>query len=290
MPGERVAKRGADGIYRYEFGSVIEAVRDALDDYAQNDANAEYLRARQARALSGRDRWANHFTHARFQRELANPSKRLLDAVDQMRAKLLDEVVVPDAPRRRVRRGQEWGEELDTDRWLACDLSPWERNVHESQPRRTVTIGCNLTVDGKAKPHQLLYRGAAALALADVLTRRGINVGIVLLYSTKHPTDMVNRAVVRYSVKDPLMPLDISAVALAMCEVAFFRVICAIGSMRHFPGAVNRSLGVVADLLQADYNSVDYMIDTDVLNEQAAEAWLRTCLTISEHYKEAVHV
>jgi len=287
MPGERVAKRGADGIYRYEFGSVIEAVRDALDDYAQNDANAEYLRARQARAMSGRDRWANHFTRARFMRELANPSKRLLDAVDQMRAKLLDEVAVPDSPRRRVRRGQEWGEELDADRWLARDLSPWERNVRESQPRRTVTIGCNLTVDGKTKPHQLLYRGAAALALADVLTRRGINVGITLLYSTKQPTDMVSRAVVRYLVKDPLMPLDISAVALAMCEIAFFRVICAIGSMRHFPGAVNKSLGVVTNLLQADHNSVDYMIDADILGEQAAEAWLRSCLYIEQ---EVAHV
>jgi len=158
MPGERVAKRGADGIYRYEFGSVIEAVRDALDD----------------------------------------------------------------------------------------------------------------------------YRGAAALALADVLTRRGINVGITLFYSTKLPTDMVSQAVVRYSAKDPLMPLDISAVALAMCEIAFFRVICAIGSMRHFPGAVNKSLGVVTNLLQADHNSVDYMIDADVFGEQAAEAWLRSCLHIYE--------
>jgi len=289
MPGERAARRGADGTYRYEFGSVIEAVRDALDDYAQNDANAEFLRIRQAHALSGEDRWANHFTHARFMRELANPSKRLLDAVDQMRAKLLDEVAVPDSPRRRIRRGQEWGEELDADRWLVRDLSPWERNVRESQPRRTVTIGCNLTVDSKTKPHQLLYRGAAALALADVLTRRGINVGIVLFYSSWKSTNMVRQAVIRYSVKDPLMPLDISTVALAMCEITFFRVVCAIGSIRHFPGAVRKGLGYVTHLPPTDRDTVDFLIDADVLGEQAAIAWLRTCLTNNEN-KEAAHV
>ncbi|MFA6134583.1 MAG: hypothetical protein WC869_11270 [Phycisphaerae bacterium] len=282
MPGEKVAQRYADGVTRYEFGSVTEAVRDALDDYAQNDSSAEYLRRRQGYALSGKDRWGNNFTRSRFLRELSAPSKHLLDAVDLMRQRLVGEVAAPDAPRRRIRRGQEWGEELDADRWLVRDLSPWERSVRESQPRRTVTIGCNLSVNAGAQPNELLYRGAAALALADILTSRGVNVGVVLFYSARDVTSTVSRAVVRYTVKDPLMPLDVSAVAFAMCEIAFFRVVGALGSPRHFTGVLNESLGQAANLPVADRLSIDFLVDADVLGEQAAEGWLRGCLAGSE--------
>jgi hypothetical protein len=282
MPGENVAQRCADGVTRYEFGSVTDAVRDALDDYAQNDGNAEFIRQRQAQALSGKDRWANHFTRARFLRELSNPSQHLLEAVDKMRQRLVGEVAAPNAPRRRIRRGQEWGEELDTDRWLVRDLAPWERCVRESQPRRTVTIGCNLSVSASATPEQLLYRGAAALALADILTSRGVNVGIVLFYCAENVTSTVDRAVVRYTVKDPMMPLDVSAVALPMCEIAFFRVVGALGSPRHFTGTLNQSLGRVANLPTADRQSIDFLVDADVLGEGAAEQWLRGCLAGSE--------
>ena len=288
MPGENVAQCCADGVHRYEFASVTEAVRDALDDYAQNDGNAEFIRQRQGHALSGKDDWANHFTRSRFLKELSNPSKHLLEAVDLMRQKLLGEVAAPAAPRRRIRRGQEWGEELDTDRWLVRDLAPWERSVRESQPRRTVTIGCNLSVSAWVEPEQLLYRGAAALALADILTSRGVNVGIAVYYSARYVTSTVDRAVVKYTVKEPVMPLDVSAVAFAMCEIAFFRVVGALGSPRHFTGALNEGLGSASKLPAEDAESIDFLVDADVLGQPAAEVWLRGCLANSE--SEVAHV
>ena len=100
MPGEHCANRSADGVWRYEFGSVSEAVADALDDYAQNDSTREYLRGRLKRALSGRDGWANRFTRARLLRELSEPSQHLLDAVDRMRERLVGEVSMPAVARR----------------------------------------------------------------------------------------------------------------------------------------------------------------------------------------------
>lgn len=38
-----------------------------------------------------------------------------------------------------------------------------DRSVREVQPRRTVTIGCNLAVNAHVRPDELLHRGVAAL-------------------------------------------------------------------------------------------------------------------------------
>jgi hypothetical protein len=288
MTGEKPARKCADGVWRYEFASVGEAVRDALDDFAQNDTSREWLRNRMTLALSGKDDWANYFTQDRFLRELSNPSKPLLDAVDRMREQLIGAVAAPVAQRRKVRRGQEWGEELDVDRYLARDPSPWDRSVREKQPRRTVTIGCNLSVNAGTKPEELLYRGAAALALADVLTSRGVNVGIVAFDSVLSPTDLVRNGVIRYTLKDPLMPLDLGAITFALCEIAFFRVVGAVGGSRHWPGKLCHSLGSAVNPPAADRAGIDYLVDADVLGEEQATQWLKGCLANTE--SEVCHV
>ena len=288
MPGQNTATRYADGIWRYEFASVQEAVLDALDDYAQNDDASEKIRSRMEYALSGRDNWSNRFTRKRFMVELAQPRRELLDAVDAMREQLIGEIAAPTTPRRKVRRGQEWGEELDVDRWLSREIAPWERNIRQSQPRHTVTIGCNLAVNAHVKPYQLLYRGAAALALADILTSRGVNVAIHLFDSVEAPTSIVDKGVIRYVVKDHLMPLDVSAVAFAMCEIAFFRVVGALGGSRHFPGLLNEGLGRAMPLPHSDRAGMDFLIDSDVIGQDEAAEWLRGCLASQE--SEVCHV
>jgi hypothetical protein len=141
-----------------------------------------------------------------------------------------------------------------------------------------VTIGCNLSVNCHIKPEQLLYRGAAALALADILTSRGFNVEIVCFDSRRDCSDVVERSVVRYVVKDHLMPLDVNAVAFAMCEIAWFRIVGAYGACRHFPGKVTDYLGSAASLPEADRKSVDFAIDADCLSREAAESWLKRCM------------
>ena len=288
MTGEKPARKGSDGVYRYEFAGVGEAVRDALDDFAQNDSNAEWLRERLGRALGGADEWTDRMTRARFLRELSAPSRDLLEAVDRLREQLVGAVTAPAAPRRKVRRGQEWGEELDVDRWQVRDLAPWERIVREVQPRRTVTIGVNLSVNCHVRREEMLWRGAAALALADVLTSRGVNVGIVAFDSVLRPTEVVGRGVIRYTLKDPLMPLDLGSVTFATCEVAWFRVVGAVGGTRHWPGRLHESLGSAAPLPEADRAGLDYVVDTDVLGEDRAVEWLRGCLASQE--SEVCHV
>jgi hypothetical protein len=288
ITGEKAARRDADGVHRYEFGSVSEAVKDALDDFAQTASNQEWLRTRMGRALSGHDQWANRYTEARFLSGLANPPQHLLDAVDRMRGKLIDDVVAPTMPRRKVRHGQEYGEEIDVDRYLARDPSPWDLSVREPQARRTVTIGCNLAVNAHVKPDELLYRGAAALALADVLTSRGFNVGIVAFISIRNPTNVVTHGVIRYTLKDPTMPLDLGAVTFAMCEIAWFRIVGAVGGSRHWPGKLHESMGAAVSLPEADRAGLDYLVDADVLGEEKAVEWLKGCLANNE--TEMTHV
>ena len=278
MLGEKGVRKCADGVYRMEFSGVGEAVRDALDDYAQNLSCQEFLRGRLETALGGKDAWANYYTRERFLGALSSPPQHLLDAVDRMREHLIGEVAAPMTQRRKVRHGQEWGEELDVDRYLSRDATPWDRSMREKQPRRTVTIGCNLTVNCNVTAEQLLYRGAAALALADVLTSQGVNVGIVAFDSTRKPTQTVEEVVTRYTLKDPLMPLDLGAVAFAMCEIAWFRIVGAIGQMRHCPGVHNETLGSAANLPSADRAGLDFLIDANVLGEEQATTWIKGCL------------
>jgi hypothetical protein len=165
MTGEKSARRCADGVYRYEFAGVGEAVRDALDDYAQNLTNQEHLRERLCKALSGRDEWTTGFTRERFLKELSDPAPDLLETVGRLRDQLVGALAAPPTARRRVRRGQEWGDELDPDRWLVRDLAPWERVVREVQPRRTVTIGVNLSV--RRGPNYMMFTACSPASNRD---------------------------------------------------------------------------------------------------------------------------
>ena len=73
-----------------------------------------------------------------------------------------------------------------------------------------------------------------------------------------------------------------------MCEIAWFRVVGAVGGTRHFPGKLNESLGMAANLPAADREGLDYLVDADVLGEEKAVEWLKGCLANTE--TEVCHV
>ncbi|MCY2924944.1 MAG: hypothetical protein NT031_05810 [Planctomycetota bacterium] len=273
--GGRVS-RDADGIDRITFGSVGEAVADSLADYAQTEGNAELIRERLAAHLCGKDRWAHFFTREKLLDVIAHPPLELLDAVEQMRKSLMDEVCPPQASRRRVRRNQEWGDELDAEAVLTRSLTPWERMSRENQPKRSVTVGVNLTVSARQEAEELLWRGAAAAALADILTSRGMNVEVVAFWAIDRISSASSTVVARYVVKRPDMPLDLGSVSVALAEIAFARLVALYGLARHMPGRLSKHLGFCgARLPRADAKGIDYLIETNVTNRHAAEGWLR---------------
>ena len=277
------AERGADGVYRFAWDSVSDLVEDAFSDRAQS-ADARRFLADLHREYAG-DTWANGHTVESLQAAVSDPSRKLLDAIDRMRGHLLEELAVPAAPRRRVRRGLEAGDEMDPDRWLTRNPNCWEQSVRERQPRRVVTVGVNCTVYWSQKPAELLYRGAAACALADVLTAQGVNVRILGFSVGSNCSDRVRKLVTTVELKRADMPLDMAALATALCDVGFFRMVVMPAEFRHLPGKLCRSLGTrgAQTLPAADRQGIDFLIESDVTSERAAIDWLRSA---SEQYTQ----
>ena len=269
------AVRDADGIDRITFDSVGEALVDSMADYAQNDHNRTFIRDRLASHMSGHDSWANNFTREKLLATIANPPKRLLDAVEEMRQTLMDEVCPPVCSRRRVVRNQDFGDELTPESVLVRSLTPWERMSRETQPRRSVTIGVNLTVHSGQRAEHLLWRGAAAAALADILTQRGINVEIVAFWSIGRISTHSQMVVSKYVIKRADMPLDLGAVSVALAEIAYARLVALYGLGRHMPGKLSSSMGHCESLPSQDRAGIDYLAERNVTSREAAESWLR---------------
>lgn len=267
--------RDADGIDRITFDSVGEAVIDAMADYAQNDGNRQFIESRLSSHMNGRDVWANRYTRDKLLATIANPPQHLLNAVEDMRRQLVDEISPPVCTRRRVRRNQEWGDELEAESVLNRSLTPWERMTRENQPRRCVTIGVNLTVSSGHRAEHLLWRGAAAAALADILTARGINVEIVAFWTIGQMSSESRMVVSRYVIKRPDMPLDLGSVSVALAEIAYARLVALYGLARHLPGVLDDGLGVCEKLPAADRSGIDYLAESDITSRSAAESWLR---------------
>jgi len=281
-------QRCADGIDRITFESVGEAVLDAMTDYAQNAGNRQYIASRLAVRMTGQDEWANFYTREKLLDTLAQPPKHLVTAVEEMRRQLVDEIAPPTCTQRRVRRNQEWGDELTPESVLTRSLTPWERMTREHQPRRNVTIGVNLTVHVGQRAEHLLWRGAAAAALADILTQRGINVEIVAFWSLGVLSSQSQRVVARYVVKRPDMPLDIGSVAVALAEIAFARLIGLYGLARHMPGILDDAVGDCLRLPAQDRAGIDHLAESNITNKPAAETWLRAAAATQE--SEVLHV
>jgi hypothetical protein len=280
--------RDLDGIDRITFDSVGEAVIDSMADYAQNEGNRMMIAERIASHTTGYDSWANRYTKAKLLSTIENPPRQLIEAVEDMRATLMSEVCPPQSSRRRVARNQEWGDELNAEQVLTRNMTPWERMTRENQPRRSVTIGVNLTVDASQRAQHLLWRGAAAVALADILTQRGVNVEIVAFWTIRRMSSASSLVVSRYTVKRSDMPLDIGSAAVALAEIAYARLVALYGLARHIPGTLDDCMGHPDTLPAADRAGIDYLAETHINSRERAISWLRNSANLKEN--DALHV
>lgn len=283
------ASRGSDFIDRITFESVGEVVVDALADYAQNETNRRKMADDVARHMTGSSRWANYYTKESLLAAIAKPPAHLIDAVETMRKSLMEEVCPPQASRRKVRRNQEFGDELTPEAVLTRSLTPWERMSRENVSARRVTLGVNLSVSARQQPEELLWRGAAAAALCDILTSRGLSVEIVAFWSIRNVSSLSARAVAKYVVKRSEMPLDLGAVSVALAEIAFARLAALFAMARHMPGVLDNCLGnPERSLPEADAKGIDFLADANITTQTAAVAWLTRVAAQQE--REVVNV
>jgi len=281
---------GPDGVGRLSWSGLADAVEDALRDYAQNEDARVYLR--DLHRTHQRTKWANNHTLDSLQKAVSEPDAMILNEITAMREELLGDVALPTRPRRKLRRGQDWGDELDPDRFLAREPSAWERFERESQSRRTVTIGVNLTVACGQTPDELLYRGAAAIALADLLTQRGVNVRVLGFSVGEDVSSNVRKLVSTLELKSADMPLDTASLATAVCDVGFYRMVVMPAEFRHLPGTVSKMLGTRGHqyLPGPDRMQIDYLVESCVTSRQAAVTWLREQLIQATENQEVAHV
>lgn len=141
--------------------------------------------------------------------------------------------------RRRVRRWRDTGDELDYDRILTGrPEEAWKR-----MERSATGLGAGVTIEivttfganSDKSSAQILWNGASCLALADLLENAGYSVGLTGVFVARcygrygrYGRDI--DYIIAIELKRPGDPLDVNALAAAICHGGIFRVlgICAI--------------------------------------------------------------
>jgi hypothetical protein len=258
-----------------EFGSVSEVIRDAVRFGVGDDAATIDARLRSApRDDSGNPDYFNGYSWARLESAVANPPPALIQAVDAMRERIGD-CIIPERRSRRIYSNSETGDELSPLAWAQRNPAGWTEIRSVARPRETLTIGINLGIGWKARTEDLLYRGAAVAALSDVLESAGHAVEIVAFKCTNDVTDRCERVSTRVLVKPSDSPLDIGAVAFALCEVAFYRLALMSANARRCPGTLTENWGGVVSLTPEERAGLDILAERDIRSEETALAWIR---------------
>lgn len=126
--------------------------------------------------------------------------------------------------RKRVRRA--FGDTLDMQRVWAGDLdTAWAATERgESMlPLKHVCIALELNGNGFRSGDSFMWRGAAALALADLISESGRMVKIMMYGVTERAYKDGKAHVYTVKVKDYTEPLDVERLAAAACMAGTYR-------------------------------------------------------------------
>lgn len=115
------AQAGPDSVHRLMFESISDVLEASTGDYAVgSDAagNAKMLNA--SLDSHAHSSWANGYTRETLPQALSQPKSELIEAISEMREHLVDDLALPATPRRRVRRGLDWGDAAGKGSAAAC--------------------------------------------------------------------------------------------------------------------------------------------------------------------------
>lgn len=234
--------------------------------------NSDNSRLADEQVAAGRQSasWYNNATLEKLERWMHEAPAHLVDAVDAIRRKIEDKVDMPQRQRRKLRRNREEGDELDPQAVLERRVDGWTEIDVVRVPKHVVSIAVNLTVSSACSPQHLLYRGAAAAALADALTAKGHSVEITAFFRTSGTASDGGTTTMRVPVKESWAPLDLSTVAVALAEIGFFRIPVFAAVTRSHPHRVSPTMGYPVGLGEADRKRFDVVLDSNVFTLDAA--------------------
>lgn len=263
--------------YAVEFDSIGHVIKLAQAAGVARHADSAVIVDQRNKSSSGKE-WANYATFAKINEWMVKPQPGLVAAVEDMKRRIEDVVQAPTRERRKLRRNREDGDELDPQAVLERRADGWTEVEHTAVPKHTVTIGVNLTVAAVCKPHHLLYRGAAAAALADLLTQSGHSVEVVGFVACRHPGNMVDDIMMRVPLKRADMPMDMTSLAVAAAEIGFFRMVMISCIGRVIPGRVDWGFGSPRSMRAEELMNVDVCMDANLFGEEAAVAAVQAAM------------
>lgn len=269
------ATRNADGVYEVEFDSIGHAM--AVAAAVGRAADYRSIKIVDRRSLQG-TAWTNFVTHKNVADLLRRPPAKLVATVAEMKRRVEDCVESPVRHRRKIRHHQESGHELDPQAVLERRADWWTDVERVSVPKHVVTVGVNLAISSSRRPEDLIYRGAAAAAIADLLTQAGHSVEVVGFCASSHSAHGVNSMIMRVPLKRADAPLDMSSLCVAAAEIGFFRVVMIDCIGRVVPGEVCTGFGLPRTMTENERADVDVLIDSDVFSEESAVRVVRQAI------------
>jgi hypothetical protein len=257
-----------------KFEIEFERMADALETgaaFGEGNRNSTELDDRVRKHQ--RTEWLGFKTTDQLRNVLRLGRRDLTEMVEKLREKISNELPVPKANKRRVRRGRDNGDEIDADRFLSRIPEMWNRIESDQMPANRVTVKINAAVSGSQKEKAMAYRAAAGLALADALTERGASVEVQLIWCSRAKSDQAEETISRVVVKKSDQPMSITDLAAACCDVGVVRMGLVIGTARMLPGKLHSGLGFPMEMPE-DLTLAGFTIDRDVDSEAAAIRWV----------------
>lgn len=265
--------------YVAEFESIGHAIKLAQASGVGRDLRSASVVDYRNKQLQGGS-WTNYATFEKIDQWMVQPQPGLVAAVEDMKRRIEDIVETPVRERRKVRRNREDGEELDAQAVLERRADGWSDIHHTPVPKHSITVAVNLTVASFCSASHLLYRGAAAAALADLLTQSGHSVEVIGFVAVKNLSDQTRDMVLRVPLKRSDTPMDLTSLSVAAAEIGFFRVVMIACLGRVTPGRVHEGFGTVRSMRPEELKAagVDVCMDADITNEEAAVCEVRKAM------------
>lgn len=247
-----------------EFDSVTELIEFAENGplgYAGNHDLA-----------NGWEAGANGHTFNTLKAAIANPPTSLTGPVKEMAEQLVDSIRPPTRTRRKLRRNLEDGAELDPEAWLYRRPDGWSDTERVRTEKRIVRVLSHSGVLSHRSPSELMWRGAAVVAMADILTEMGFSVEVVGAARAREVDGRYGTVMTSAVVKRAESPIDLGALCLCLCEVGFHRLATLAVRARILTVPCAAAYGGTCNFTPEDRVGFDAVMDSDVYTKEAAYA------------------
>lgn len=210
-------------------GSVDECQRIIFGGSIRSEGNRWLHREIESEWLSGNDGWANRHTPRSFAAAPNSPrpdSLRALDAmVEQIRGMAIDAGGRYERSARKRVRNREHGDEINVDKYYTGDVMMWGRFEQKRVVKQVVRLAVNVGANGSQGQNKLMYRGAAAIALAETLEASGVSVQLDAIYIHGRADKSHSSITTCVTVKEAGQPIDRGVLLANFADIGYMRVI-----------------------------------------------------------------